>query len=786
MSEGVLSGIRVLDLAHGIAGPVAAMMLAEAGADVVKVETASGSAADRVLAGFLTWNRSKRSVVADLSTADGLGVLRNLLVAADVVIHNFAPDRAKALGLDDASLAAGYPRLIVTSVLGWPANHEKANSPVDDILTLAELGICDEQMPLNRDGPIYVRAPFASWAAAYLAAIGITARLLDRQSFGVGGAAHTSLVQGALVPMGMHWSRSETPSVLLSAGMPKETRGSQWTLFECSDGRWIHTMPPGPDRTPLMQKLIAEMSPTAIAEANATVPASVSMAAYPNLGANRVAMLKHTSAEWLTELWDNDVPAQLSARYGEILDDAQAIANGYVATYAADTSSPDAPVATTGFAFGINPPLQTSRPAPKLGEHTDEVIAEWTGVANNQGSIEYSLPEAVRAAVAAVAASQPDAPLPGRRGPLDGLRVLDCGNFLAGPYGPQVLADLGATVIKLEAHTGDPMRFADWPFAGCQRGKRGLALNLKSPAAGPIRDDLIRWADVVHHNLRLPAARKLGLDEVSVRTINPKAIFCHVSSYGPDGDRADWPGYDQLFQAQCGWEVLGAGEDNPPMWHRFGFMDHLCALSSALGTLLARYHQVNTGLAQDVRCSLLGAGAFTNSETYKRADGTLAPFATLNHEQTAVSVGRRIAQTADAWIATGADGPEAEKALLAALGVTDEASLVTTLSLLGSDEALTKLQAAGVVCGPVRLNQKLPFFDDQRNIKAGLVAKYTHGAWGVLEQPGALWHFGDLDVRLGLAPPILGEHTIEILQELGQTPEQIAALVADGVVVSAS
>ena len=518
------------------------------------------------------------------------------------------------------------------------------------------------------------------------------------------------------------------------------------------------------------------MSPAAIAEANATVPASVAMAAYPNLGANRVAMLKHTSTEWLTELWANDVPAQLSARYGEVLDDAQAITNGYVTTFAADTSSPDAPVATTGFPFAITPPLQTSRPAPKLGEHTSEVIVEWASPAAGKNSL-GSAP-----GVGGLSGGKSSA----RRGPLDGLRVLDCGNFLAGPYGPQVLADLGATVIKLEAHTGDPMRFADWPFAGCQRGKRGLALNLKSPAAGPIRDDLIRWADVVHHNLRLPAARKLGLDEVSVRMINPKAIFCHVSSYGPDGDRADWPGYDQLFQAQCGWEVLGAGVDNPPMWHRFGFMDHLCALSSALGTLLARYHQVTTGLSQDVRCSLLGAGAFTNSETYKRADGTLAPFATLNHEQTAVSVGRRIAQTSDGWIATAADEPAAVQALLGALSVVDEASLVRALSELGSDEALAKLQAAGVACGHVRLQQKVPFFDDQRNIKAGLVAKYTHGAWGVLEQPGALWHFGDLDVRLGLAPPILGEHTIEILQELGQTTEQIAVLVADGVVVSAS
>src|SRR5262249_60399223 len=87
----------------------------------------------------------------------------------------------------------------------------------------------------------------------------------------------------------------------------------------------------------------------------------------------------------------------------------------------------------------------------------------------------------------------------------------------------------------------------------------------------------------------------LGVDYQSLRPVNPRMVYCHTTSYGPSGDRADWPGYDQLFQAQCGWEVLGAGEGNPPMWHRFGFMDHQCALSSVLASLLALYRRGGTG-----------------------------------------------------------------------------------------------------------------------------------------------------------------------------------------------
>ena len=764
MTEGgrgaILEGIRIVDLADAISGPVATMLLAEAGADVVKVEPPSGSP-DRELPGFRTWNRSKRSVVADVDTDAGLAVVHQLLAHADVFVHDLVPERSAALGLDDATLATLYPRLIVSSVLGWPINHARANHPVDDLLTLAALGICDEQMPLNREGPIYIRATFASWAAAYLAAIAITARLLHRHQHGRGGPAHTSLVQGALVPMGMHWSRAEHPSEGLAVGMPKVTRGSQWTLFECSDGLWVHTMPPGPDRTPLMQELLAAMDPAIRDAANAAVP--LSMNGYENLGANRLAMRERPSAQWLKELWEHDVPAQLAADYGDVLLDQQARANDYVI----DLDDPEVGrITVAGFPFSINPPLRVRRPAPGLGDHTAKVLAEWSTPVD-----------------AAVTRPRTAAAIKPTATPLEGLRVLDAGNFLAGPYGAQVLADLGATVIKLEAATGDPMRFADWPFAGCQRGKRDIALNLKASAAAPVRDALIRWADVVHHNLRLPAARKLGLDSDNVRALNPNAIFCHVSSYGPLGERADWPGYDQLFQAQCGWETLGAGEGNSPMWHRFGFMDHLCALSSALATLLARYHQLLTGKAQDVRASLLGAGVLTNSETYVRDDGTLAPYARLNHDQTGVSEGRRIVETSDGWIAIAADQPAHLSALAEALDLTDLSQLEPAVRGRRRDDVIARLTAAGVPCDHVRLEQKEAFFDDFANQASGLVARYHHRTWGAFEQPGALWCLGDLEVRLPLAPPVLGEHTVEILRELGIATQQIDELLAAGIAV---
>src|SRR6202011_4464623 len=100
----------------------------------------------------------------------------------------------------------------------------------------------DEQMPWNREGPVLIRFPLGSWGSVYLAAAGILARLVSRGRTGIAGPAHTGLVAGALVPMGMHWSRADRPSPGMVAGFPKEGRGSQATIYECGDGLWMHLM----------------------------------------------------------------------------------------------------------------------------------------------------------------------------------------------------------------------------------------------------------------------------------------------------------------------------------------------------------------------------------------------------------------------------------------------------------------------------------------------------------------------------------------------------------------
>lgn len=734
-----LSDLRVIDLSSGIAAETAALILAEAGADVIKIEGPAGDR-ERLTAGFAVRNRSKRSVVLDLP-AD-LDALHRLLVGADILFHSYTPSQAHALGLDDAALAERYPSLILCGVPGFPAGHSAAELPARDTLVLAEAGILDEQAAVRRDGPAYLRVPLGSWHAASLAAIGVLARLFHRDRGGAGGVANTSLFQGALVPMTMYWNRAERPTEMLMRGLPKHMDVS---IFECSDGRWLHIMT-GCDRAPLVAAEFARRGDAWVAAADASAGDAFRIP-FPHFGAVRDVMRTRPRDEWLTHLQAHDVPVQPVLAMGEIYCDEQARANGY----AVEVDDPCWGRTTQpGMPFTLNGPLREPTGCRPLGADTEAVLGgEWS-------------PRSVAAIRREVAA------------PLEGIKVLDFGVALAGPLATMILADLGAEVIKVEPPDGDMMRILESNFAGCQRGKRAIALQLKDPASRPTLERLVEWADVIHHNLRLPAAERLGIGYEALARINPRIVHCHVSAYGPRGPRKDWPGMDQMFQSSCGWELAGAGRDNPPIWYRFGFTDHLCALASVIATLLGLRSRDMTGESQSVAASLLGAAMLTISETIRQSDGTLTPVAELDSLQMGVGNFERIYRASNGWIAVAEPDPDLREKMLAALGVSAVEDCEAVISGQTAAATLAALQAAGAGCALVRREQRTAFLDSDEHGKLGLRTAYPHPVYGQLEHPGAFWHFGDLAVSLRRAPPTLGQHTEEILREFGLAPERTA------------
>ena len=741
----ILHGIRVIELACDepagtIAGPAAGLQLSEAGAEVIRIEPPGGApAAGSVL--FSVLNRGKRRMALDLDGAAGRATLAQLLDGADVLLHGLAPARAQELGLDDAALARTYPGLVVSAIGGWPRRHPLAASPARETLVLARLGLLDEQ-PGHRAGPVFVRMPFAGWLAAWFCAIGVMARLIARRRDGRGGAAHTSLAQAALAPMGMHWARAQRPTPAFARGLSKST---PIPLHRCLDGNWVHVHY-SPDAAPWMAEALAAMGPAAVAAENAKYPPSH---VAPNFGANKAIMATRPAQAWVEHFWAHDVAAQVAAPFGAIYASEQARVNGYAVAL-------DDPRRGTVWQPG---PAYLSAPPPRVRGPLREL---------EPAPAPTDLPGREPAAPASAAASPP----------LAGIKVLDLGAYLAGPFATMLLADLGADVIKVEPPTGDAMRRLERVFAGTQRGKLGVTLKLGAPDAAPALAALVRWADVVHHNIRMPAARKLGVDDAALRHINPSLVFCHISSYGPAGERKDWPGFDQLMQAACGWETACGGAGNPPMWLRFGVGDYLAALSSVFAVLLALYRRDDGGEGQSVAASLLGATLPTVAEAVMLAEGTVTPVAPLDAAQTGVSPDHRLYRCRDGWLALAALDEGEARALAGLAGAP--AQREAWFAALPRADALARLRAAGVPAEPALEQQGDTFYDDPGHAAAGLHARYRHAVYGELEQVGAFWDFGDLPLALDRAPPALGEHSRQVWDLLGLDAAQVAALERQG------
>jgi crotonobetainyl-CoA:carnitine CoA-transferase CaiB-like acyl-CoA transferase len=739
MSE-ILSDIRVVDFSSGMAGAVATLLLAEAGADVLRiaVPTAHGTAA--VLPAAFA-NRSKCCIAIDVKTPAGRSALGEHLAGADLLVHDFTPVQAQGLGLDPAALATSHPHLICVSITAFPAGHPDQNMPVEGSLVLAKSGICDEQQPGRRDGPAFIRFPLADWGASWLAATGAIARLCARDRGVKAGCVQTSLMQGALMPMAMHWYRAEFPSESLVTGNPKNTEAS---LFECADGVWLHLMT-NADHVPMVADAVAAL-PLKDRAPRSGITAVRRI--FPLYDAYKKIFLTRPSSQWLEALWAADIAVQAVQDLGSLYYDDQAIANDLILAIEDEqlgmTRQPAVPITMTP-SFKASPRRLAinQMPWPRKSSTKPE------------GSTRY---------------------------PLEGLKVLDLGSHLAGPLAPMLLADLGATVIKLESITGDPMRWLEWCFLSCQRGKRSIALQLKDSRAQPVLARLVRWADIVHHNMRMSAAAKLGLDYESLREINPRLIYTHVSAYGARGLRKDWPGFDQLFQASGGWEKMGAGKGNPPAWYRFGMLDHQAALASLYGTLLALRHRNKTGEGQFISASLLGATVFTNAETIGLPNGSCTRVSTLECDQMGLSARCRLFKCANGWMLLLAEQDIAWNALLSAARADDVAGLEQRLTAMDVDDAVAMACSVGARAVQARENQRNVFYETAANWDTGLAINLSHPTYGQLDLVGRYWDFGDMGVKIERPPPLLGEHSSEILQEMGYTVAEIEHLLREIVV----
>lgn len=234
--SGPLTGKRVLDLTWGISGPLATMLMADYGADVIRIEAPDGDPFS-VHPGYVVWNRGKRGMTLDLRKPEGLATFKRLLPTVDALVESFQPGVADRLGIGYETLHEQFPRLVYTSISAYGQQGTDRDRPGYDGLVQARLGMQHDQVGF-RDGPIYVGWAMPSYSTAFLALIGTLTAIYVRLSTGRGQHVDTSLRDGALAMLTMWWSQAEKGQERFAT--PIWVKKLLVELFECSDGEWLH------------------------------------------------------------------------------------------------------------------------------------------------------------------------------------------------------------------------------------------------------------------------------------------------------------------------------------------------------------------------------------------------------------------------------------------------------------------------------------------------------------------------------------------------------------------
>lgn len=391
---------------------------------------------------------------------------------------------------------------------------------------------------------------------------------------------------------------------------------------------------------------------------------------------------------------------------------------------------------------------------------------------------------------------------------LSGVRVIDLSRALTGPFCAMILGDLGADVIKVEEPgVGDDSRHWGPPFAhgesayfiSANRNKRGITLNLKREAAQEVLWRLLANADVLLENFRPGLLARFGFSYEAVHERLPRLIYCSVSGYGQDGPEAAAPAYDIILQGTSGVTGLSGDPDGSPMRSALPVSDVLSGMFACQGILAALYARERTGTGQRVETTLFGAtvAAIGNYAAAYLMSGEVPARVGNRHPQIAPY---ELVRAADGYVNVAAGNDAIFRRLCAALGLdslADDPRFATnaarvrerTALIAALEERTTRLtvvdllalaERAKVPAGPIRTLREV--FESPQAQHMGLAETIEHataGSVGVVRSPLLL---SETPVATRLPPPILGQHTDEVLHSLGYDQATIAAWHEDGTI----
>ncbi|HLK87274.1 MAG TPA: CoA transferase [Candidatus Binataceae bacterium] len=758
-----LDGINLLEFDSHPGAAYAAMLLAEQGARAVKLEAPGGSGA-RGTPHFHALNRSKRALFLDVA-ADRERVER-LLGWAHIAVVGWTGARMRALGLDYAALARVNPQLVVLHIPPLGSRGPLADLDASDELVSALGAIYGSQWALSGN-PVALHFPAASYAAGVLGAAAATAALYARERGAGGQVVEVSLLAGAFALQTGSIMRHEKMTRLYEGPLDPLGPIPCYRLFRTADGEYLfiacgnvtfwNKLAIAIGRPELVSDPRFEGAPWGVAAPHRQALKDLLQA----------VIVTRPRAEWLEILRHNDIPCAPVMARADFIDDPQVEALGMRRTL-------DDPVLGTTVQGGIPvglalTPGEVAGPAP-AGED-ERGVAQWlaerpsasTSRSNNRFT----------------------------RGPLDGVLVLDFCSYIAGSYGPMILGQMGADVIKVESPEGDAFRHFGFGFLGWNQGKRALSLDLGAPEGREIINALARRADIVVENLRPGRMRRFGLDYASLAALNPRLIYMSVNGFGNRGPEHNQPGFDPLLQARSGLMAAEGGRRDPPLYLTCAICDYGAAMLSALGCVLALRARERIGRGQFCETSLVQSAIAFQAGEFIFYDGR-PDLDNGRPESRGRSAFCRAYQCRDGrWLFVHVAEPGDWDALRRVCGLASNASwdaaarapedgplartIEAALAARDSDDALAALSAARVPALPAHRTSDL--FSDTQVAANELLAELHHSQWGGVVQTGVLAKFSAMPGRVERAAPLLGEHSDEILARyLEYDPARIADL----------
>ncbi len=760
-----LSGIRIIECAQDIAAPYAAMLLAEQGADVIKVEPPGGDRARR-LPGFAVWNRSKRGVVADLTTTAGCERLRALIASADVLISDGFPEYPE---LQRDALAAPSSRLIHCCLPPYGTRGPAVHGPAIDDLVAARSSLLTSQWA-HREGPVFLTIPIASYGAALLAAGAVAAALVERDATGLGQHVEVSWLAGALAMQ--TGTIIEHPALQRVMTLVSDPLGPipVYRLFKASDG-WLFI---ACGSSTFWNKLCLLLErPEMVSDPRFEgAPWAVAPPYWGELKALVQSVVEtRRCEEWLRLFTEADIPCAPVCTRTDFLDDPQVAHLGMRQVI-------DDPHLGRTVQMGV-PVTLRDNPGAIKGPLQPVTSDQWPAISGTPPTLHASR-----------------GTLHAQGGPLAGTLVLDFTNYIAGPFAGMALALAGADVIKIETGQGDPFRVFGFGFYGWNQGKRGLALDFSKPQAREVVYDLVRRADALVENLRPGATRRLGIDYATVSQLNPRLVYGSLTGFGSTGPRGHEPGFDPLLQARSGLMTAQGGQGHDPVFLACAVCDYGAGLLCAYGVMAALFARQRSGRGQLVETSLAQAAMAMQSGEFLFYDGRPdmengGPDLLGRHPL------RRAYRCADGWIFVSEKNVTRARDSCSVCGIgisiaaaVSEAvdgptamALVEKFATLSRDAVLAELAAAGIAAAPVLSIAEV--FQDPQVIANDLICETTVEPWGTFRQTGALVKYAETPVVIRRAAPKLSEHTVEILRDvLGYSPQRINELRTSGSIIS--